>query len=279
MRFLDEFWGENLTTKRGSSRLGLLELDNRVVPANLGVAAQFNAFILNDAYLFNSDIEGRVAIGGSALIENYSVGALLPNSHGTSDSLVVAKWLGFNYGQVNGGNIAYGESIGLNSVGVPHGTVRQDSNAVNFAATKADLLAKSAAFAALPSNGTVANNWGNLVLTGHNPGVNVFNLTAAQLQGIHSITINVANGSTVLINVSGTDVAIKNLGYSLQGTDASKVLLNFSQAKNLTIEGVGIFGSILAPEAITRFNNGVIHGTVVTGYLKGYGQINLVTPC
>lgn len=278
MRLFDEFW-DIVTPKRGSSRLGLIELDAREVPANLGVASQFNAFVLNDAYLTNSDVEGRLAVGGSALLENYSVGAQLPNSYGTSDSLVVGNWLGFTNGQVNGGNIAVGQSATLTSVGIPNGTLRYDANAVNFADAKADLLGKSAAFAGLASNGTVTNNWGNLVLTGYNSGVNVFNVDASQLNGIYSLTINVANGSTVLVNVTGSNVNLKYFGYSLQGTDGSKVLFNFSQAQTLTIEGVGIQASILAPSAITYFNNGLITGTVVTGSLKGYGQINLVTPC
>ena len=56
---------------------------------NLGIASEYNAFILYDIYQPSSDVEGKMAVGRNAFFANYSHGALLqPNS---GDVLVVGK--------------------------------------------------------------------------------------------------------------------------------------------------------------------------------------------
>src|SRR2546423_11957291 len=88
-------------SRRGrQSRLSVLSLEARDVPATgLGVANDFGAFVLHDANLFFSDVQGRLAVGGNATITGYAVGDQLSNSNGNRDDLVVGGNLDFSNGQ------------------------------------------------------------------------------------------------------------------------------------------------------------------------------------
>jgi len=263
------------TSAKPRTRLVLEQLEDRCVPSatDLGVADSFNGFIFKNYTASNSDVEGRLAVGHNATLQNYSVGASLSNSHGTRDDLVVENNLTYTYGQVFNGNIAYGNSASLTGVGVPNGFVHPGTP-INFASAQTDLDAKSAVWATYGANGTVANNWGGLVLTGSDPNINVFDLTASQLQNIWGLTINAPAGSTVLVNVSGTSAAMQYFGMNINGTDGSHVLFNFSQATSLTMNGIGFQGSILAPNAMVNFNNGSVTGTLVASCFTGSGQLD-----
>src|SRR5262245_16817585 len=113
-----------LSIRGRKSRLRVLSLDARDVPATgLGVANDYSAFVLHDANLFFSDVQGRLAVGGNATITGYAVGDHLANSNGTRDDLVVGGNLDFSNGQVFNGNAVYGGTgaIAANS-GHPHGS-------------------------------------------------------------------------------------------------------------------------------------------------------------
>ena len=58
--------------------------------------------------------------------------------------------------------------------------------------------------------------------------------------------------------------------------DKENVILNFPQATNVTFQGIGIFGNVLAPRAFVDFSNGQLNGTLVACSWCGYGQINFV---
>jgi choice-of-anchor A domain-containing protein len=61
-------------------------------------------------------------------------------------------------------------------------------------------------------------------------------------------------------------------GTQLLGADASRILYIFCGATDLTIQGVTVEGSVLAPDADITFNNGSINGTLVGSSLTGNGQ-------
>jgi hypothetical protein len=56
---------------------------------------------------------------------------------------------------------------------------------------------------------------------------------------------------------------------------AQNVLFNFSEAKSLDLNSISIMGSVLAPNADVKFNNGHINGNLIAGSLSGNGQSNL----
>lgn len=266
----------SVSPKSRTVQLRLEQLEDRCVPSatDLGIAGDFNAFVFTDYTGQWSDVEGRLAVGQDAKLSGYGVGDKLTNSHGTRDDLIVGDDLTYQNGQVFNGNIVYGDTASINSVGVPNGTIRKD-HVVDFTAAETDLKTKSATWSGYGTNGTIANNWGGLNLTGSSSTLNVFNLSATQLQNIWGLTINVPAGSSVLVNVTGTNISLQNFSMNVNGTDGSHVLFNLYQATDVTLQGVGFQGSILAPQAHITFNNGSLSGTLVADSFTGQGQFNL----
>jgi choice-of-anchor A domain-containing protein len=62
------------------------------------------------------------------------------------------------------------------------------------------------------------------------------------------------------------------MGIQLQGVDESTVLWNFWEAEWLGLDGVGWEGSLLAPFADVRFNNGNFDGTLIARSLEGTAE-------
>ncbi|MDQ7030805.1 MAG: choice-of-anchor A family protein [Ardenticatenia bacterium] len=248
--------------------------------SSLGLAGDFNVFIFGDVTQSSSDTEGRMAVGGHASLSAYSVGAVLPNSNGTRDDLVVGQTLVFNGGSVDNGNIVYGTAITLTSVSVG-GTVRQDTP-IDFAAEAAWLRSRSTAWAALPPNGaTTVQDWGQpraqITLTGSDEDLNIFSLAGADLARAHTLIIDAPASSTVLINVDGLNAQMDGFGFSLRGgVQRDHILFNFYQANTLTLQNIGVEGTILAPWADVSFPSGVIWGTLIAQSLTGAGQSNHV---
>jgi choice-of-anchor A domain-containing protein len=259
------------------TRLFVQRLEARDVPAtyDLGVAADFNAFFFDRMNAFTSDVEGRVAVGGDATFYAYGIGDRLENSHGQRVDLIVGNDLTYTYGQVFYGNIVYGNGAALTGVGIPNGDERQEAGVVDFTAAADALSEMSAVLGEEAPNGGTRFSRGNLNLRGTNLQLDIFTITPEQLAAAHSIYVLTPAGSTVVINVPGDSVSVQNLGLHLRGVDCARLLWNFYEAEELTISGVGLQGSILAPDAALSFNNGQIRGTVIAQSMTGNGQFNL----
>ncbi|MCX6954825.1 MAG: choice-of-anchor A family protein [Verrucomicrobia bacterium] len=252
---------------------------------DLSEAQGYNLLTWSNATLLNSDTEGRVAVGGNATFSGYSVGNQASNPTPATGSLVVGGNLTATGGQVYNGSIYVGGTYSgpgysLNSAA---GSVTSYGlgNAVpfDFAAAKTALTAKSLAYGAEAANGTSVLQWSTLTLTGTQTGLNalnIFNITAAQLASASSLVLNVAAGSHVLINVSGTSVNFSNKG--LSGFDPENTLFNFYQANSLTMSGIGIEGSILAVNAAVNFQSGQMNGQLIAksfgGAAWGVGELH-----
>jgi choice-of-anchor A domain-containing protein len=275
----------NTTAKRPARRLApprlrLEPLEDRAVPSHsdLGIAGDFNGFFFENFHSYYSDTEGRLAIGGDATITGYGLGTQLSNSDGARDDLIVGGALDFSNGQVFNGNIAVGGAATIaENVGLPHGHVNHTVS-LDFAAAQTELQNKSAEWGALPTTGNVLNYYGTLKLTGTSTEINVFHLSAAQLANAKGLEINAPAGSTVLVDVEGTDVTLHDFAIWINGTDRSHVLFNFYQATSLTMQAIGIHGNILAPFADVEFNNGQINGELIAKSFDGNGQLNANPP-
>lgn len=260
-----------------SRRLKLDSLEARDVPSggNLGSATDFNLLAFNNIDVFNSDVEGRVAVGNDATLKAYGIGDKLTNSNKTRDDLIVGHDLSYQYGQVFNGNVVYGNNGVLDGVGIPNGTKRKQANVVDFAGYNTDLTAKSDLWGAEAPNGFTGKFRGNIFMRGSHPTLDFFTLTAAQLNGAYGITLRAPSTATIVINVPDTTVNINNLGFNLNGVTGDKILWNFPNATSINISGVGLSGSFLAPKADFNFNNGQIVGTVIANNFSGNGQLHL----
>ncbi|MCK5457830.1 MAG: choice-of-anchor A family protein, partial [Melioribacteraceae bacterium] len=173
-------------------------------PIDLGIASDYNLFVLKDIVQPSSDTEGKVAVGRDATFSNYSIGDKLPPSGGTEDVLIVGRKLTFTSGAVFGGNVVYGKFIDIPqyAVTIMDGTIRQeDPVPVDFEKAETELLAVSSQLASREVNGTIETQWGGLILTGTDPLFNVFEVDGELLSNANNVEITVPVGAVVIVNI------------------------------------------------------------------------------
>ena len=243
-------------------------------------AADFNLFILGNQLTHGSDVEGAVAIGGAAHFDSFSIGATLPSSANNVANLVVGGNLSLGDGSVRGKTLVGGTYTGVGYIPV---TQHDASLPVNFAAEATRLDNLSDYYATLGQ--TAADNTSlvgsTLTINALASGLNIINLTGAQLAASNDTRINLGANSTVIINVTGAVDTVTG-GLRLNGTQlgddgghmagASDVLWNFSQATSLSMYSIGMIGSVLAPDA-NVYGAGVIDGQLVAdGFYQYQGS-------
>ncbi|MGZ5000969.1 MAG: choice-of-anchor A family protein [Methylomonas sp.] len=273
---------------------------------DLGIAGQFNAFVLGDMSASHSDVEGRLAVGGNLTLDHYAVGMQLDNSHGTRDDLVVGGDLSFSDGRIYNGNARSGGAASIaESVGFYSGedsSIRNGSyqagNPVDFQQVGHELIEKSSSWGGLSANGlTELNDWGGLRLSGSDRNLNIFSLSAEQLMKTSLFWLDTPENAWTLVNVVGKNVTMKEFGFYRtvagqqeripdnappqrhDGSWTQNILFNLVDADFLEVHAIGIKGSILAPLADTVFYNGHIDGNLIVGGLQGKngeftGQVN-----
>jgi choice-of-anchor A domain-containing protein len=280
---------------------------------NLGPAGDFNLFVFNDNTQSGSDSQGRVAVGGNALFGSFTVASSMGNS--TDNLIVggnlTNSFTQFHGGVLVGGNLTWnipsitgrvavngnasftggGGSVNgpVNVVGAysapgyfpPNQNTGVNPFPFDFNDVESYLVSQAAYMATLPSNGDVDIDPGNgaIILTALNPSDTYisFNLTGAEMADAAGggLTINAPAGSTVVVNVSGPVSSMISFGISLNGVDKQHVLYNFHDATNLTINQIGVLGTILAPLASVNFAGGAIDGTIIANNLSGPGESHL----
>lgn len=238
----------------------------------LGDATGWTEFIETDGNR-GAESEGSIAYGGSFNGSGFTVGSHLPvSTPASTPTLVVAGSHGtFN---LQRGSAYVNPQSGVNFNG---GGSYLGSNPVGFGPAFTYLRSKSADWATAAQTGTVTTVTSNplpggqvtLVLAGSNADLNVFNINAADL-GSKQVGLDVPQGSTVLINVSGAapafqnNLLIKNQGNGNwdQASDSvvkpgqqtpagwPGILWNFPQATSVQINSGSAFaGTVLAPDA------------------------------
>jgi choice-of-anchor A domain-containing protein len=263
-------------------------------------ASDYNLFVRNNAGLNYSDVEGAVAIGGNATIQDgYSIGMVLtPNA--TRNDLVVGGTLSSQWNMVmERGSIrhvgAYTQGQNAITFGVSGATRTQGASPIDFAATQTTLTTRSTYFNGLTANGTTSNSGGVLTLTGTSSTVNIFSLTSFP-NSISTIRYNVPMGSTVIVNVGGSSPTINTTNANtanFQYWDGSayqslpdaysdrskrqyiqKVVWNFPAATSMTLQNVGFKGTVLAPNAALSAGSGHIDGHLFVNSMQQVGGGN-----
>jgi len=276
---------------------------------SLGSAGQYDLFVLNDMQARRSDVEGKMAVGGDLILEDYAVGSQLTDQDNFKDTLIVGGNIHFHRGRVYHGNVVTGGSAELRNFGLydtaPHsnyGTVRQ-GNPLNFTALEQNLRNRSEHWSTMAANGTVRtegndSGW-RLFLEGNDPWFNIFSLDSDLLDGTDTFYLDVPLQSTVLINVDGIFAEMSgfgfyrkldkdwirvpdnkpDVGFRHNGDLTRRVMFNFPHTRSLELHSIGIMGSILAPLAQVNFYNGHIDGNLIAGSLTSpqhqySGQVN-----
>ena len=246
---------------------------------------EVNVIVLNDANPTGADTEGRMYVGGDA---NFSGGYSVGNPERmdvdcSTYSLVVGGTLNFPSGSVGTGMVAYGGADSTIGSGVNFACgYERNTDVVDFEALSENVHRYSDALALLEPTGTTGTGNGVITLVGTDPELNVFYLDGTVLSSANAFSIQVPDESTVLVNISGTDVTMANMGFDVQGglcrgeegDMCHNVLYNFYEAETLTVSGIGVQGSVLAPHADLVFTGGNIDGQVIVNNLTGDGEFH-----
>jgi choice-of-anchor A domain-containing protein len=237
--------------------------------AATGVPGQFDLFTAG-AFTANAGgatIQGRVAAGGDARVSGITLGTnppLAPDANRAD--LVVGHNLTVDGGggSVPNGRVTYGGTLTATGTLNALGGLHDAQPPFDFAAEFTTLKERSAQWADLAPNGTIAGPAYDVRFTGTNAARNVFAVTAAALQGYGKITIDVPPGSTTLINVSGSSFTSALYGIVLVGATPGTVLWNFPLATSVQqASGLSWQGTLLAPNAAASVSNGQFYGQVL----------------
>lgn len=265
----------------------------------LGTAGAYNEFIIGSVVQVSTDSQGKVAVGGDATFDNMSVASEVMDPN--PPDLVVGGnlyWVNGSVGyfsDINSGSPEYKQGsivvggnayIGLNQGGssVAYGSLATNVSPlpIDFAAEEAYLQSMSSFWGDLAPTGTTSVQPGEIFLTGNDPFLNVFTLSASDIVQDIGFHINVPDGATTLVNIAGELAQMQNFGFYFNDLDANYdteglfpdtlILYNFFEATALTIAGIEVHGSILAPWADILFDNGHIEGNLIAMSLIGTGE-------
>ena len=246
--------------------------------ANFGLAGLYNVFVFKNMSLSNSDAEGRVAVGGNAVLRNYGVGANitpLPPA-GTDPSFVVRGNVDVLAGSNASGNtvISPSSSVINYTMGNPNGSLIIGTP-INFDEAEAYLKCASRFWDSLSAAGSGNVLYGQLTLTGTNEELNIFTFDSTNIYG-SGVALNQLNGinivaplsATILVNVRGTNIQYGSYQIFRNGTAASrdnakKILWNFYEALTWTNSTTAIYGSVLAPFATANTTFSQINGNIM----------------
>ncbi|OYW44107.1 MAG: hypothetical protein B7Z33_13500 [Sphingomonadales bacterium 12-68-11] len=166
------------------------------------------------------------------------------------------------------GDIASGSFTNANGPSGTNFTSQTGSSATLD--SSADAL--SLQLAALAATGTASNAWGALTLTGTGNGINVFNLDGSSAPNWSSIyALSFAGpGTGAIVNVWGSSLSnFVNLNFG--GLAADQVIFNFHEANSLTLGGMNVKGSVLAPAALVTIQGGSVDGSVIADRFHSEG--------
>jgi len=133
----------------------------------------------------------------------------------------------------------------------------------------------STQLAGMAATGTVTyGQWtpGDVTLTGTGTGVNVFNINGTDTPNWSSLyALKFAGtGTGAIVNVWGSSLTnFVNLNFG--SLSADQVIFNFMDADTVTLNGMNVNGSILAPGALVNIQGGSVAGAVVSGSFHSEG--------
>jgi len=257
------------------------------------VNAQGNTVIAGNIST-QADVTGRIA-AANMVLDGTTIGSAFqnsgapdPNGFAGAYALVAGNGVASNATfNINGGGNVYNPGgngqFNLNHSGTS--VVTTGPSPIDFTTLRTTLDSETLTLAALFDTGTVGAHTppgGNpswFVLSGTSATLNIFTLTAAEFASTNNpIDIQVPVGSTVIINVDGTNVTlgagiyVNGVQESDQNNDDGDILFNFADATSVAIDGQ-LDGSVLAPFA-TLTGSSQMGGTFIAAAIGQTGEVH-----
>ena len=253
-----------------------------------GDLSNFNVYVKNDYTLYNSDVEGHLAAGGSCNLNNFGIGHTIAGTCSTresnglhTDALVCQGSITLQNGEVKGGHIY---STSISPFPLPPSTVestceyRTNVNAaLNFPNSNSYLDSLSAGLFALAETVVpVVYSWGAVEISTAHSNLLVANVNADDINAAWSVTLLSSATTTpkgIIINVLGNGpLRFENMGFNnfqFNGVDFRKrTIWNFG-GNQVIASGIGLPGTLLAPNADISATNGNFEGHVFAKSFNG----------
>ena len=240
-------------------------------------ANEFNIFILNNYSAEFTDSQGKVAVGGNILLNDYSVASHLPKED--SPYLIVGGKIDIESGSNNGTTII------SNSKNVIHYTMTNyngsviaptEDKPIDFSSVSSYLKCYSNFLGKYSTNSSYnLNSGGQLTITGKDSDMNIVTLPSNILSTANEIILLFPQNSTLIINVTGDFIHFPSAATIVDNNnpptadEIEHILWNFPDATKFTASGVQIDGTVLAPNANSYLDNGNLQGTIISYNLTG----------
>ncbi len=237
----------------------------------------------------SADVTGRIAAAGIVLTGTTIGSSLNGDPWGSLASFDFVSAGGLNPGEqfsINSHGNAY--APGANGSFNFNGGGHRDtccSSGIDFDTLRTTLDAQSLGLAALTATGDVLGtnqpgvNPSFFVLKGTSSALNVFTITAAEFADTnHPIDIQAPAGSTIIVNVTGTNLTLGTGIYyneSQNSGDSSlndNILFNFADAQTVAIDGQ-FNASLLAPFAVLT-GNAQMGGNFIAAAIGQTGEVH-----
>jgi choice-of-anchor A domain-containing protein len=261
--------------------------------APFGVASAYNLVALGTTGIAgtiatNADVTGRAAAADQILIGTTFGSSLNNDPWGSLASFGLVSTNGLVAGQtfnMNGGGNVYapGTNGNINFNDGGH-RVTTGSSGIDFDSLRTSLDLETSVLNGLAANGVTGaptppgGNPQWLVLQGTSTTLNIFDITAAQFAGGNNIDIEAPVGSTIIVNVAGTNVTL-GAGLYYNGNQTSgdseadaDILFNFAGAQTVAIDAQ-FDASILAPFAVLT-GTGQMGGNFIAAQIGQTGEVH-----
>lgn len=214
-----------------------------------------NVFVISDATVNVSNIQGKATIQGNGSFRTGRVGSIYNLGDLSLNVMTVQS------------NVAVAGSLTLKASHI--GSITHlDKPGDDFKAINQSLLEESAALGSWTTNGLIdVNQSKNLVtLTGSDANLNVFETKPLWFNC--ALMINVPDGSTVVVNMPGEQIDLSLVSLNIRMANHEKIhptqlIFNFPQATSISISASHISGTVLAPLADISARSLAIEGGLI----------------
>ncbi|WP_421132460.1 choice-of-anchor A family protein [Alteromonas sp. A079] len=206
-------------------------------PIEISNAFDYNAFIFENFTGINSDVEGKLAVGGNLDVTDFNVGLLLPTDLASS-SLYVGGNLNYNRGDVHGGQTTVGGTITATQTTFDGALNSGSDTSVNETAV---------------GNGGI-NAAGNVTVTlTDNVNGNITANKSVELANADILSGSVTHGTGFIkdtdsqvnggvINGTGTEVSVTNLDFNAMINEVTDHSFDYSQLAANGVTTVNCWG-------------------------------------
>ena len=226
-----------------------------------------------DVDIRTSHIYGTVAAGNDLSVETSNLA--LAVSPEETDSMIADRDIHAQLGLLDHGNVVAGNSLNIApTFGIAGGTLDpRIEDVIDFDALLDYVTEVTTTMGALVPTGTVEVNQDNLVMSAHNgAAIEIFLVSAAQLEAARDVTIEVDAGSAAVINIEGGNLNPVQFGIRLLNVSPDMVLFNAFEASQVFIADVNFDGSLIAQTGEVDIQEIDVAGQLIAG-----GDISLQT--